>query len=80
MNGELGRQLKSLAARERTTFTALIEEGASLVLARRRRPTKRKRVVLPTFHGNGLQPGIDPTDNAALVDLMEIGRPLERRR
>jgi hypothetical protein len=80
MNAELSRQLKSLAARERKTFTALVEEGAALLLAQRRRPRKRKRVVLPTFRGNGLQPGIDLTDNVAVRDRMDDGLPLERRR
>lgn len=31
----------------------------------------REPVELPTFAGDGLQPGVDLDDSAALVDLME---------
>ena len=41
------------------------------LLARRRASQVREPVRLPTFCGEGLQPGIDLDDTAALVELMD---------
>jgi hypothetical protein len=41
--------------------------------ARRFDAPEREPVRLPTFDGDGLQPGVDLDDSAALLDLMERG-------
>lgn len=52
------RQAKRVAARERTTVRALVEQGLRRELAERGRGGAfRLRQV--TFRGNGLQPGLD---------------------
>jgi len=61
---------KALAVRTGRTLTAVIEGALRETLARSRR-TGRQCVVLPTFAGSGLQPGVDLDDSAALLDLME---------
>ena len=48
-------------------------EALELQLRPRRRPA-RKRVNLPTFRGNGVQPGVNLDNNAALLDLMDDNR------
>ena len=63
------RAAEARAARERTTLTAVVEQ------ALRELPSGPKRGVvagppIPVFHGQGVQPGVDLTDNAALEDLM----------
>ncbi len=64
-------ELRELAARTGTTLTAVIEEALRESVARRRRAPSANRVALPTFRGDGVQPGVDLDDSAALIDLME---------
>jgi hypothetical protein len=64
-------EAKKYAAETRSTLTALFEDA----LRQRLRSAAPKRshspVRLPTFRGDGLLPGVDLDDSAALADLME---------
>jgi hypothetical protein len=71
LDEELLKDAKRAAADSGRTLTQLIEDSLREKLARSRETKKRKKVVLPTFKGNGLQPGVDLDDSAALLDLME---------
>jgi putative antitoxin of VapBC-like toxin-antitoxin system len=71
LDEELLRDAKRLAAEERTTLTAVLEQALRELLMRRRQPRQRARAPLPTFRGRGLQPGVDLDDSAALLDLMD---------
>jgi len=63
-------QAKSLAAAEQSTLTRLVEEGLALRL--RHKPTRQRRVTLPTYSGSGgLAEGIDPTSNRSLFDAAD---------
>ena len=74
------REVKQLAAREGRTLTSLIDESLrNLLLAKRRRARAEKFTIYP-FKGDGLMPGVDLNDSAALQDLMDEGLPLEKRR
>lgn len=65
-------QAKAEAARQKTTVTALIEEGLHLVLKNAQKPVKRRRVVLPVSRqGGGTRPGVDLSNSAELLDIME---------
>ncbi|MBK8097665.1 MAG: DUF2191 domain-containing protein [Planctomycetes bacterium] len=70
---ELVRQAKQVAARERTTLRALLEEGLRWALGKR-----RKRVAFKlrdaSVGGKGLQPGADDTDWSSLRDTIYDGR------
>lgn len=68
---DLLKAAKQLAARRGTTLTAIIEDALRESLARQHDAQERKPVQLPTFSGNGLLPGVDLDDSAALLDLME---------
>jgi hypothetical protein len=72
---ELLRQARARAAAEGTTLTALLAEGLRLRLsgspADRRRP---KRLPISTV-GGGLQPWIDPSSNASLLDAADDSAP-----
>jgi hypothetical protein len=48
MEKTLAQRLKELARAENRTFTDLIEEAAMDLLAKRRTPRPRERIVLPT--------------------------------
>ena len=71
MDDDLLRRAKEHAARTGTTLTRVIEDAVRRLLARRRVNQVREPVRLPTFCGEGLQPGIDLDDTAALVELMD---------
>ena len=64
-------ETKALAARSGRTLTAVIEEALRTLLARLDEPRSREPVVLPTAGGEGLQPGVDLDDTAALVERMD---------
>ena len=64
-------EAKELAARTNRTLTSVIEEALRELLGRQRKDVARQPVVLPTFDGQGLQPGVDLDDSAALLNLME---------
>jgi len=70
---ELHARAKQHAAESGMTFTDLLEEALRLVL----RDTDRidepgaRYQVHPLPAGEGVQPGVDLTDSAALVDLMD---------
>ena len=70
---DLYREVKRVAATANRTMTAFGEEALRAALARQHsapaKDAKRYR-VRPTGVG-GLQPGVDLTDTAALLDVME---------
>jgi hypothetical protein len=74
LDDDLLRQAKALTARTGRTLTAVIEDELGEALARRRRRPERPPVALPTFRGEGLQPGVDLDDTAGFLDLMSRGR------
>jgi hypothetical protein len=70
-NGLL-EQAKREASRRGETLTALMEQGLRLVLAQSRPARRRPRVTLPVCRaGGGVLPGVDLTDSAAVLDVME---------
>ncbi len=63
-------ELKRIAADSGRTLTAVIHDAIRESLFRRR-STDRPVVALPVFHGTGVMPGVDLSDTASLLDLME---------
>jgi hypothetical protein len=64
------RQAKTRASETGSTLNAVIEDAVRAALLRREPVNRAERLVLPTFRGKGLQPGVDLDDSAALLDLM----------
>ena len=61
---------KRAALERRISLTALIEQSLRVALARQRQP--RAKVLLPISDGGeGVQPGVDLNDSAALLDYMD---------
>jgi hypothetical protein len=77
LDDSLFREAKKAAAESGQSLTRLIESALRERLSRKRQKTSRRRVRLPTFRGNGLLPGVNLDDSAALLDLME-GRDAPR--
>jgi len=63
-------QAKQVAARTGRSLTDVVEDALRESL-HRRHGTARQAVKLPVFGEDGLQPGVDLDDSAALLDLME---------
>ena len=66
-------EAKKLAADSHRSLTGLIEDALREVVARRRRPRKR-RIALTIVGGRGVRPGIDIDDSASLLAAMERDR------
>jgi hypothetical protein len=71
LDDDLLARAKRAAAERGTTLTALIEDAVRRALAPAGRST-RTPDPLPTFRGDGLQPGVDLDDTAALHDVMDV--------
>jgi hypothetical protein len=70
LDDNLHRRAKAYSARHGTTLTALIEEALRLRLARRE-PSGELPVRLPTFRGDGLQPGVNLDDMDNVLDRLD---------
>ncbi len=70
MDDELHRRAKAYAAKHGTTLAALVEESLRLRLAQTQ-ATRRRAVRLPTFKGDGLQPGLSLDDMSTIYDRLD---------
>jgi hypothetical protein len=70
INDDLLKEAKAVALATDRTLTELVEDALREALARRRASAKRERIVLPSSKG-GLLPGVDLSDSAGLLDIME---------
>ena len=66
---ELMLNLKQEAQRRGGTVTALLEQGARLVLEKEQKPAK-KRVEIPSFDAGDILPGVHIDNNSELLDIM----------
>jgi hypothetical protein len=65
------RQAKREARLRGETLTSMIEKGLRHQLGERK-PTRSRRVQIPVFRGgSGTKPGVDLTNSAALLDIMD---------
>ena len=71
LDDDLLIEIKKTAAQADRTLTSVIEDALREMLARQRRTEERAPVRLTTVSGDGLQPGVDLDDSAALLALME---------
>jgi hypothetical protein len=73
INDNVLERAKKLAREKGKTLSSVIEDALQESISRREQQSDRPRVTLPIFKGDGLQPGVDLDNNAALLDLMEEG-------
>lgn len=71
LNPRLLAEAKKRAAETGRSLTAVISDALRESLGRRARESRRKPLRLRTVKGDGLQPGVDLDDTAALLDRME---------
>lgn len=79
---ELYRQVKERARAEDRTVTSFLEEALRRALAHTETTAEPVDAYLADpFHGaGGTLAGVDITDNAALLDVLDEGRPIEKLR
>ncbi len=71
IDDRLLKEAKQLALRRGTSLTAVIEDALRETLSRQHSSVPREPAHLVIFDGNGLLPGVDLDDSAALLDVME---------
>jgi hypothetical protein len=72
INDTLLATAKSLAAKQQTTLTRLIEEGLQLRLRSSGTTSKPRKHKIPVFKGrNGLVTGLNPLSNQAMLDAAD---------
>lgn len=71
IDDQLLASAKKLAVDTGRTLTQVIEDALRVALAKRSEKRRSKPITLHTFGGEGLQPGVDLDNNAALADLMD---------
>ncbi|MBW8077881.1 MAG: DUF2191 domain-containing protein [Gallionella sp.] len=72
INDTLLATAKSLAAKQQTTLTRLIEEGLKLRLRSPRAAAKTIKHNIPVFKGRrGLVAGLNPLSNKAMLDAAD---------
>ena len=69
VNDDLLRAVKAHAAREHQTLKETFEQALRAYLARWA-PASGEAPPIPVFRGQGMQQGVDLTDNAALRAVM----------
>jgi hypothetical protein len=71
LDDQLLQQTKEYAARTGRTLTAVIEDALRELFARQKENDQKPPVKLTVVTGQGLQPGVDLDDSAALLELMD---------
>jgi hypothetical protein len=71
INDKILISAKKKAASENISLTKLIEEALLDKLYSPERPRGKHTVDLVTVNGNGLRPGVDLDDSAALLEVLE---------
>jgi hypothetical protein len=71
LDDKLLAEAKKLAVDTGRTFTQVIEDSLRMALALRREKRRSKPIKLHTSGGGGLQPGVDLSNNASVLDLMD---------
>ncbi len=85
LDDDLLAEAKTYAAQHHTTLNSVMEDALRQMLARYREQPESQTAEPFHLHihqgpAEGLQPGVDIDDSAALLDLMEEGLPLDKRR
>lgn len=71
IDDSLFAELKGIAARTGRTLTSVVNDALRDSLSRRRNAKRRPPVKLRVFHGTGVMPGVDLSDSASLLEIME---------
>jgi len=68
---DLLRRARQVALQRSCTLSELVEESLQRALSSQQASARTKPTGLPTFRGQGLQPGVDLDSSAGLLEMME---------
>jgi len=71
VDDDLLKEVKGIAAQSGRSMNDLIEDALRESLARRRMPASASKFEMPVFHGDGVMPGVDLSNSAALLEIMD---------
>lgn len=74
------RRAKRVAAETDRSLGRVIEDALHLALVQAAEDDESGRFEFPTYGGGGTRPGVNLDSNAELLDLMEEGLPIDKRR
>jgi Arc/MetJ family transcription regulator len=73
IDDQLLREAKAAAVDTGRTLTNVFEDALRESFARRRQAHPKRKVRLTTFKGDGVRPGVDLHNSAALLEIMDRG-------
>ena len=80
LDDQLYRRVKIRAAEQGRTVTSLVEQALEALLSAHWTQPTAGRFVMPVLpSAGGVVPGVDLTNNAAVLDLMDAGSPVTPR-
>lgn len=72
LKDSLYRAAKSQAAQSHHTLSGFIEDALREKMLRKKEASRKaEKIQLPTYRGQGLQPGVNLDSHRELIDLME---------
>lgn len=71
LRDDLLRRAKKHAAEDHRTFTSVVEEGLTLVLAKSTNQRRSKVIVPVSRASGGVLPGVDLNRSTELLDVMD---------
>jgi hypothetical protein len=70
LDEDLLKRARRVALDRGISFNELVVTALRVELSRTTKLPRKKRIILPTFPGRGLRPGVDLDDSASLEDIM----------
>jgi hypothetical protein len=70
VDDQLFKEVEKWAAQSNRSVEAVVEQALRAALPPPRKP-RTGPVILPTFGGSGLQPGVDLENRSAILDLLD---------
>lgn len=78
IHDELYAEVRARAAASGRSIGEVIEDALRVAFAAA--PTTGEIAPFPVYGGSGVMPGVDLTSNAAMVDAMDEGQPVDALR
>jgi len=71
LSDDLYIEVKEHALKTKRTFSELVHDALISYISREQSKQSPRKIKLPTFKGNGLNDGLDISNNSAILDRIE---------